>query len=327
EPVTVYDNYVAKGDKTGKIERIEERKVYFTYPLIQGDTPKAILSVTYLLKETDSLIDELDHGRSVRNFLFAFLVLVIVTILGALLDDRVKLSRQLLTSIESKDDLLAMASHELGSPLTNIKGSLAIILKEKGEVLEPRVRSLIERAASSAEDLINLVEDLLVVFRFERNKMEIYPRPGHIDAIVEQVVQNFQTAAHQKGITLTFDHPIGMLPRTVFDPEKIREVLNNLVSNAVKYTEKGSVTVNIEKRDDTEEVIVSVKDTGYGIKMSDVDKLFQRFVRLKRTEKVVKGTGLGLYIAKLIMEAHHGRIWAESTEGRGSVFSFSLPLR
>src|SRR3990170_6472695 len=189
EPVTLYENVIAEGEKTGKIQKKGDRIVHLTYPLIQGDTPKAILSVTYLLKDTDDLIERLDHGRSVRNFAFAFFVLVLVTILGALLDDRVKLSRQLLSSIESKDDLLPMASHELGSPLTNIKGSLAIILKEKGETLEPRLRSLIERAASSAEDLINLVEDLLVVFRFERNKMEIYPRPGHIDAIVEQVVQ------------------------------------------------------------------------------------------------------------------------------------------
>lgn len=223
----------------------------------------------------------------------------------------------------AKDELLSFAAHELSAPLANIKGSLSLILEEKDLEMPKKLITIGERALVSVEQLVALVEDLLTVSRFERGKIEIYPRPLHLEEIYKLVFSQFKKQIEEKGLKLVYRQPSPPLPKVVADPDKIREVLTNLLSNALKYTEKGTITLSGEAG--RKEVVTKVTDTGVGIPQEELPKLFTRFGRI-RGKISAKGTGLGLYITRLIVEAHHGKIWAESTEGKGSVFLFSLPI-
>lgn len=222
---------------------------------------------------------------------------------------------------KAKDELLSFAAHELNAPLANIKGSLSVILEE-GPKFPRNLQKVGRRALVSVEQLIALVEDLLTVSRFERGKIEIYPRPIHLEEVYELAASQFRELAEEKGLELIYRKPSPPLPKVVADPDKIREVLTNLLSNALKYTDRGKITLSGEAT--KKEVITKVSDTGVGIPQEELPKLFTRFGRIKGVKKV-KGTGLGLYITRLIVESHHGRIFAESSQA-GSVFSFSLPI-
>ena len=153
--------------------------------------------------------------------------------------------------------------------------------------------------------------------------MQIYPRPISLSDVVTESVQIFAEKAHSKNLELTFEPPVQNLPKVIADPEKIKEVTNNFISNAIKYSSQGVINVTVEAEKNS--VCLHVKDSGAGIKAEDLPKLFQRFTRLKSTSQV-GGTGLGLYISRLIIESHRGRIWADSLVGQGATFSFSLPI-
>lgn len=320
-----YENFLAEGDLNGKIRQTNNRVIKTAYPVKNHDGVKlALVVVDFSPDKTDALVGGLERGKNIRNIALGIFILVPITVFGCILDYRNKLSIKLIEALQSKDDLLAVASHEIAGPLTNIKGSLAVIMEEAGPQLPESSRKLLERAALSTEELIDLVEDLLVVFRFERGKVELYPRPAHLEEIAVHVADIYQQAALEKGLTLSYERPKQALPKLIFDPEKVREVLTNFVGNAIKYTEKGAITISHEIRDGM--VYTYVKDTGPGIEKGDVPKLFQRFSRLTARSHAVKGTGLGLYISRLIIEHHKGSVNVESTVGQGSTFSFSLPI-
>lgn len=222
-----------------------------------------------------------------------------------------------------KDESLSFIAHELNAPLGNIKGAIAVVASEEAGKLSPANIKLLERTTQSVDQLIKLVNNLLLISRYDQGRMEILPRTCALEEIVQPVVENYIPLAAEKGLTLVYHKAEEPLPKLYIDPDRIREVVENLLSNSIKYTQKGSVTVNIESSH--KGVTVSIKDTGLGIPKGKLNRLFQRFSRLKNNLSA-KGTGLGLFISRLIIEAHRGKIWVESTEGVGSTFLFSLPL-
>ncbi len=224
---------------------------------------------------------------------------------------------------KSKDDLLSMAAHDMNAPLTAIKASISVFLDDFAVTIPPQGKNLISKAYSITQGLIDLMEEILTVSRFERGKIEIYPRPISLQTVAQEEVTIFEEKAKIKGLSISFEQPILDLPKVVADPEKIKEVMSNFISNAIKYSQQGTIKIYLDKTQ--KEVSFHVKDQGEGIAPKDLTKLFQRFTRLKSTSKE-GGTGLGLYISRLIIEAHYGKIWAESGIGEGSVFSFSLPI-
>lgn len=229
--------------------------------------------------------------------------------------------RHLERNLEDKEELISIASHELSAPLTNIKGTLSLLSKE----VPPSSQVYLRRALTSVEQLISLIDGLLTVSRFEMGKMKIILVPVQVEDLCQEVVNDFQAEAAAKGLFLEFVRPSQRLPKVMLDPQRIREVLVNLVSNGLKYTHSGGIRVAGRLQDS--HLMVSVTDTGSGIKEENLEILFNRFVRLVDGQKESpKGIGLGLYISRLIVEAHLGRIWAQSQVGKGSVFSFTLPL-
>ena len=227
---------------------------------------------------------------------------------------------------EMKLDFVSMAAHELRTPLTSIRGYLSVLQEElKGKVDAEKI-SFIQKAFISSSQLASLVENLLSVSRIERGRMRIEKTVVDWGELVNETVVNFEDHARQKGVKLTYNKPIDKLPNIYIDRFRMSEVISNLVGNALNYTDSsGSVEISVEKKDD--EIITHVKDTGQGIPEEALPKLFTKFFRVSGVlEQGSKGTGLGLYISKAIVEMHKGRIWVNSSLGKGSTFNFALPI-
>ncbi|MDQ7814666.1 MAG: PAS domain S-box protein [Patescibacteria group bacterium] len=224
-----------------------------------------------------------------------------------------------------KTEFVSIASHQLRSPLSGIKWLIELVLNDTGE-LKPEQREYLEQIDVSNERMIQLVEDLLDVSRIETGrKFTIEKKDFDVVPVISGLLQEMTNLSLQKHVTTSTasDFPQSILLNA--DQEKIREVFKNLVSNAIKYTsQEGHVTIDHTRS--AEEVVFSVKDDGIGIPKDQQKKIFEKFFRASNVGRVeAEGTGLGLYIAKAIVEGHGGRIWFESQEGRGTTFSFSLP--
>lgn len=226
---------------------------------------------------------------------------------------------------EMRLDFVSMAAHELRTPLTAIRGYASLMQMQEGKLFAPESHELVQRLVISSENLGNLIENLLNVSRIERNTftadLKIIDLKETIKNAVDSLTQQAETRSQK--LDLTIHEP---LPKVFADAFRIRQVLVNLIANAITYTpEKGQIRVEVKQVDDFLEV--RVIDTGEGIPKEALPKLFTKFFRVSGVlEQGSKGTGLGLYISKSIIELHKGKIWAESEFGKGSAFIFQLPI-
>ena len=226
-----------------------------------------------------------------------------------------------------KDDFVAIVSHDLRSPLTAILGASEILLSE--EYMEPPLapdqRELVENIQSMGEQQLHLVNDLLDLAKIESGKLELNPTVTDLEKVIKQCHNTLKVLAENKNISLKTNFA-EQVPKIMVDVPKISQVINNLVSNAIKFTAPGGeVTIRLEKDDIF--VKISVSDTGEGMQPEELQLLFNKFQQLKsRGTSGERGTGLGLSICKNLVELHQGEIWAESRPGIGSTFSFTLPI-
>lgn len=223
-------------------------------------------------------------------------------------------------------DFVSMAAHELRTPLTSIKGYLSVFLNENKEQLSKDNLQLLNQADEATDQLATLIENLLSVSRIERGVLNVNLESIDWGLFLSDVVGSFQDSAKQKELELAFSLPTTPLPKLKVDKIRMSEVLNNLLSNAIKYTDPGGKIIVSTKLQD-KEITTHVQDTGKGIPPEAQAELFNKFFRVSGPmEGGTKGTGLGLYITKSLVEMHHGRIWVTSEVGKGSTFSFSLPI-
>lgn len=226
-----------------------------------------------------------------------------------------------------KDEFISVVSHELRTPMTAIR-SYAWMAANKPDVnLSEKMKKYLSRILISTERLINLVNDMLNVSRIEAGKLEIKPSVFDIQALVNDVSDEVSVRAKEKMINITVQST--QVPKVFADPDKVRQVLVNIITNSLKFTSTGGA-ITISFFSDGTMVEVTVKDSGVGISRDDLSRLFQKFGRLDNSyvaAATVGGTGLGLYISKSLIELMHGRIWAQSEGlGQGSTFTFSLPI-
>jgi PAS domain S-box-containing protein len=225
---------------------------------------------------------------------------------------------------EMKVDFVALAAHELRTPLTEIKGYLDI-LKNEAKGLSKSNRDFLVRATASANQLGDLLHNLLNVSRIERGDLGYQPQPiDYLDFIAE-IAQDFQDRIDTQLRRLQLNLP-ARLPMLVADPTALREVIDNLIENAINHTapRTGTITITVVRKG--EEIETAVADNGTGIPAHALPHLFTKFYRVGEMKSATRGTGLGLYICKSIIDAHGGHIWVDSTEGEGSTFTFRLPL-
>lgn len=224
-----------------------------------------------------------------------------------------------------KLDFVSMASHELRTPLTSIIGYLSVFLDEnKGKIAADEM-SLLEKSLTSSQQLLVLVQNLLSVNKIEREQMSVFPQSIDYLPLITKTVEDLKAQAVQKDIVLTFT-PQSNLPKILGDAIRLPEVITNLVANAINYTNSGG-KVEIHLEVSPNEVTTIISDNGIGIPKEAIPHLFNKFFRVSNlAQSTTKGTGLGLYISKSIIEKLGGKIWAESEIGVGSKFYFTLPL-
>jgi signal transduction histidine kinase len=224
----------------------------------------------------------------------------------------------------AKTRFLASASHELRTPLNGIIGFSQLLYDGKLGELDEVQREATKDILTSGEHLNRLVGSLLDITRAETGRLEIHPESVDLGELVDDVRAGLQTVAEDKGIVMGARVGDDLPGRVVVDPTRLRQVLLNYLSNALKFTpEGGRVSIEVTLEND-EEFRVAVRDTGPGLSEEAIAKLFQRYERLHTT--AAEGTGLGLAVTREIVEAHGGRTGVESTLGEGALFYATFPL-
>jgi signal transduction histidine kinase len=221
-----------------------------------------------------------------------------------------------------KDEFVSSVSHELRTPLTSITGYVELMLEEAED---PQLQSHLRVVDRNAARLLGLVSDLLFAARLQDGHLELNPEPVDVKLIVEQAVESARPHAEAAGVELRVQAED--VPLVDGEPERLGQLLDNLVSNAIKFTPGGGL-VGIALSPADGRISIEVSDTGIGIPEADRAHLFERFFRSQSAlDRHIPGTGLGLYISKAILEAHGGEIAVRSEEGRGTTFCIGLPAR
>jgi signal transduction histidine kinase len=238
-----------------------------------------------------------------------------------LLSQEQKSHQKTRATLTTREEFLAIVSHDLRNPLNNISMAAQNLLEDPRDVKE--MAASINR---SAGEMLGLIQDLLDIERIAVGKLTLHVEQHDVSEIIKQSVEQLQGAAVSKGITLEAE-PQDMSGYVVCDRSRVMQVLSNLIGNAIKFTPaKGKICVSCQRTGpEGEEVQISICDTGEGIAPEKIKTIFERFSQLHNQDR--RGIGLGLYIAKMMIEEHPGRIWVESKLGEGSTFHFTLPLR
>jgi signal transduction histidine kinase len=266
------------------------------------------------------------HDKNIQVFVTPVRDSTQQTLLGAsiLLHD-ISLEKNL---EQMKDDFTNMMVHELRAPLTAIRGASSL-MEKSGDTLSPEEKQrLLSISTEQSNKLLDLVSTILDAAKLEAGKFVLQKSPTDIKKEVEKTIALFQTAATTKQITITLTAQDN-LPQVALDPLRFDEVMNNLISNALKYTpQHGKILISLIPT--ASAMVVAVSDSGVGIPPEKQEQLFSKFYQVKHEAKdlnyITAGTGLGLYIVKGIIEAHGGTVSVKSTPGQGATFSFTIPF-
>lgn len=226
-----------------------------------------------------------------------------------------------------KTEFVSLAAHQLRTPLSAIKWTLGMFLEGDLGALTQEQKEFINKTYQSNERMISLISDLLDVTRIEEGRYVYKSTLANLVDLVSSVIRETKDEVKKKNLKLSFKKPLRELPGVMVDAEKIKIAIENLVSNAIKYTPSGGkIVVSLSYLKKNKEVELSVKDSGVGIPEDQRDRVFSKFFRGANVVRMdTEGSGLGLFISKNIIESHGGRIWFESKENEGSIFYFVLP--
>lgn len=233
---------------------------------------------------------------------------------------------------KAQAEFISTASHEMRTPVASIEGYLGLVLNPATATIDTKAREFVIKAHESAQHLGRLFQDLLDVTKADDGRLSNNPKVIEIVEYTSTIVEGLQAKADEKNIRLFFkpstditvSHNVNPVYYVDLDADHLREVLANLVENAIKYTLKGEVIIDI--KGDNSHVIVSIQDSGIGIPAEDIPHLFQKFYRVDNSDtREIGGTGLGLYLCRRLVETMGGRIWVDSEYKKGSTFSIELP--
>lgn len=313
---------LAKGDPESSftVPVNGSERMSHTMRAYETDSEVGFILTTQTLSEADRLIDE-NLQKAIIIFIAIVIVVILLFLRHARIIDYVSLYKKLQEVNTLKDDFISMASHELRTPLTAIRGYAEFLLDDPN--VEGESREHVTRIDTSAKQLDGLVADMLDVSRIEQGRMKFEYATVDPRTVTQEVVESLRIPAKDKGLTLTLD--IEKSGAINVDQNRLKQVLVNIVGNAVKYTLKGEVKVRVYQ-EGTQQVI-RISDTGIGMSAEAQKNLFQKFYRIQSEETAgIRGTGLGLWITKQIIETMQGKISVESIKGVGTHFIVSFPL-
>lgn len=237
---------------------------------------------------------------------------------------------------KQRAEFISTASHEMRTPVAAIEGYLALALNPKVAQVDEKARDYLEKAHASTQHLGQLFQDLLQAAKSEDGRLVNHPKVVDMSGFITELAGELKFSAEKKGLNVDLNLDGGGVENNVkqkvisplyfayVDPDRIREAVTNLFDNAVKYTEAGTIALGISG--DKDNVTLTVSDTGQGIPAEDIPHLFQKFYRVDNSAtRTIGGTGLGLFLCRKIVELYQGRIWVESTVGKGSTFYIRIP--
>ena len=227
---------------------------------------------------------------------------------------------------QEKTDFLSLASHQLRGPLSSINGYASMIAEGEFGKLPKHLEDPVHKIIQSGRAMNALINDFLDVTQIENNELEYEIKEVNLGDVLDSVVEDYSTAFKREDIALKSTHNKKDSVIVLADPLRVRQILNKIIDNSLKYTQIGSVTISLAIKND--DAIITIADTGIGIEAHQIKELFKKFVRADNAnDATVIGSGLGLYVAKEIAESQGGRIWVESQgAGRGSKFYVALPM-
>ncbi|NTV29807.1 MAG: hypothetical protein HGA80_06990 [Candidatus Omnitrophica bacterium] len=252
--------------------------------------------------------------------------------LEAKVTERTKELSRALKAVEEisrkKSEFISSVSHELRTPLTSIKGYASILMTGKVGDIPDTVKERLGKINTHSDNLVKLINDLLDISRIESGRVEMKTTQNHVRPLIDNIADLLAPQLQHKSVTLRVNVSPDV-PAIDMDVSQTERVFINLVSNAIKFTPAGgNIVINAHLNREHAEVIFEVADTGIGINKDDLNKIFDEFYRVDNDINMsVKGTGLGLALAKNIVEAHYGKIWVTSELGRGTTFHFTLPVK
>ncbi len=305
---------------------LQERFWNVVKPIFYQGKELALLSMSLSLKPTDILI-----AKTIRSsyliLIFVILVSLFLVFQHTRLFQYLKLYKELRKVDAIREDFFRMAIHELQSPIINIRGYIEALNEELGDKLSPQQKEDFSRISLSAKNLSNLVYDILEVAKIEQGALDVSPQPIYPGKIVQETVDFLQAKAKSKNLILNYrEKPLPFIINV--NPRRFREILNNLIENAIKYTSKGRIDVKDWVEAKNGRYYLSVEDTGLGIGGEEQKRLFEKFYRVKNKETAgIPGTGLGLWIIKNLCRVMKGNIVVESIKGVGSKFTLSFPAK
>ncbi len=228
-----------------------------------------------------------------------------------------------------RTDFVSVASHQLRTPLTAIKLFGELIASKGFKKLDTRQKEYLEYLFQSTHRMIELVNDLLNVSRIETGKLKIEPKLIQIEYLIQKIINEIMPIVKDRKCKITFQAPKKKLPKISVDQSLIYQIIRNLIVNAIQYspTVKGNILLKLEKRN-KKEYLISVKDNGIGIPKEAQPRIFEKFFRADNAIKsVTEGSGLGLYISKMAIEATGGKIWFKSEPNKGTIFYLTIPIK
>jgi len=312
-------SFVEDKDVIEKMESTVGIKSTAVYPIVFGSETLGVFLVSMGVKEKD--LSQTDNEILSR----------VSTVFGVAVDRLMiylnlqKVNEKLKALDAQKDEFISMAAHELRAPMTAIKGYISMILEgDTGDIPE-KARGFLADATSINDRMVRLVNNMLNVSRIEEGRMSFQFDTDELSRVVRTVYSQFLPEAQRKSLEYKLDISKEIKDRVYADIDKLHEIAGNLISNAIKYTETGSVIVRLVQKD-AGTIRFEVVDTGPGISSEEQVKLFQKFYRVESNVGKTTGTGLGLYISRLMIEKFNGKIGLDSEPGKGSIFWFELPV-
>ncbi|HAM88210.1 MAG: Two-component sensor histidine kinase [Candidatus Falkowbacteria bacterium GW2011_GWC2_38_22] len=296
-------------------------------PMNGNDGKKAaLLSV----KISSKIVDDLtNYNRNISIYILIGTVMIVIMFLlvAVRLWDYALLYKKIKEVDKMKDEFISIASHELRTPVTGIRGFASMIIDGTMGKVSDKVLASVKMIHQASERLGTLVEDLLNVSRIEQNRMTIALESIDAGHVINEIISELKVQADAKKLYLEFKPNTLTLPIITVDPARFKEIMINLIGNAIKYTENGGVEILTREKIKSNTLEIIIKDTGIGMASTDRERLFEKFYRIQNDKtKNISGTGLGLWITKRLVELMNGKIIIDSMEGVGTQITLSFSI-